>query len=77
MDNVFVRLQKSTQRYVDKYRHIEIHVFIEKQKFLYVIYSFRNKLPMPMFDRSQISIWSILKQCIGKVNIHFRDVIYH
>ena len=28
---------------------------------------FRTKLPVPMFDRSQISIWSILKQCIGKV----------
>lgn len=26
----------------------------------------RTKLPVPMFDRSQISIWSILKQCIGK-----------
>ncbi|CAF0936458.1 unnamed protein product [Rotaria sp. Silwood1] len=26
----------------------------------------RTKLPAPMFDRSQISIWSILKQCIGK-----------
>ena len=29
--------------------------------------SFRTKLPASMFDRSQISIWSILKQCIGKV----------
>jgi len=29
---------------------------------------FRTKLPVPMFDRSQISIWSILKQCIGKVS---------
>ena len=27
----------------------------------------RTKLPVPMFDRSQVSIWSILKQCIGKV----------
>ncbi|CAF3814870.1 unnamed protein product [Rotaria sordida] len=26
----------------------------------------RAKLPVSMFDRSQISIWSILKQCIGK-----------
>ncbi|CAF0824234.1 unnamed protein product [Didymodactylos carnosus] len=26
----------------------------------------RTKLPVQMFDRSQISIWSILKQCIGK-----------
>lgn len=26
----------------------------------------RTRLPVPMFDRSQISIWSILKQCIGK-----------
>ncbi|CAF1192070.1 unnamed protein product, partial [Rotaria sp. Silwood1] len=26
----------------------------------------RTQLPVPMFDRSQISIWSILKQCIGK-----------
>ncbi|CAF3824366.1 unnamed protein product [Rotaria magnacalcarata] len=26
----------------------------------------RTKLPVPMFDRSSISIWSILKQCIGK-----------
>jgi hypothetical protein len=35
---------------------------------------FRAKLPVPMFDRSQISIWSILKQCIGKVN-HFGVIL--
>ncbi len=27
----------------------------------------RTRLPAPMIDRSQISIWSILKQFIGKV----------
>ncbi|XP_071144219.1 oxysterol-binding protein-related protein 1-like isoform X2 [Mytilus edulis] len=26
----------------------------------------RTKLPVPMFDRNDFSIWSILKQCIGK-----------
>lgn len=27
---------------------------------------YRQKLPVPMFDRKDFSIWSILKQCIGK-----------
>lgn len=27
---------------------------------------YRTKLPVPMFDRNDFSIWSILKQCIGK-----------
>lgn len=35
----------------------------------------RTKLPMPMFDRSQITAWSILKQCIGKVNDS--NIIYY
>ncbi|XP_060063801.1 oxysterol-binding protein-related protein 1-like [Ylistrum balloti] len=26
----------------------------------------RSRLPVPMFDRNDFSIWSILKQCIGK-----------
>lgn len=27
----------------------------------------RTKLPVPMFDRNDFSVWTILKQCIGKV----------
>ena len=36
-------------------------------KFFY-LNQLRLRLPTPMIDRSQISIWSILKQNIGKVN---------
>jgi bifunctional ADP-heptose synthase (sugar kinase/adenylyltransferase) len=38
---------------------------IKKPKILFLFS--RLKLPAKMFDRSQISIWSILKQNIGKV----------
>ncbi|XP_062594977.1 oxysterol-binding protein-related protein 2-like [Saccostrea cucullata] len=27
---------------------------------------YRTKLPVPMFDRNDFSVWTILKQCIGK-----------
>jgi hypothetical protein len=67
MENVSVTLQKNARRYVE----ICIYLFRNKfflfsRKFLFGL--FRTKLPVVMFDRSQISIWSILKQCIGKVN---------
>lgn len=29
----------------------------------------RKKLPVPMFDRSQVSLWSIAKHLIGKVKM--------
>lgn len=32
----------------------------------YLLYC-RTKLPVPMFDRNDFSVWTILKQCIGKV----------
>ena len=31
-----------------------------------VLHRFRHSLPSPMVDRSKISIWSILKQCVDK-----------
>ncbi|GAB1597929.1 oxysterol-binding protein-related protein 1-like isoform X1 [Argonauta hians] len=30
------------------------------------VYKYRTSLPKPMFSRNDFSIWSILKQCIGK-----------
>jgi hypothetical protein len=27
----------------------------------------RSQLPAPMFSRTEVSVWSILKQCVGKV----------
>ncbi|GFS07032.1 oxysterol-binding protein, partial [Elysia marginata] len=30
----------------------------------------RSTLPVAMFSRSDFSLWSILKQCIGKVSVH-------
>ncbi len=70
MDNICVKLQKNVQRYVD----IEYRFILSKKKDKILIsILFRTKLPVPMFDRSQISIWSILKQCIGKVNHSMLD----
>ncbi|XP_029634778.1 oxysterol-binding protein-related protein 1 isoform X3 [Octopus sinensis] len=31
-----------------------------------LVYKYRTSLPKPMFSRNDFSIWSILKQCIGK-----------
>ena len=35
------------------------------------IFGFRTELPVPMLSRSEFSVWSILKQCIGKVGSQF------
>ncbi|PVD32638.1 hypothetical protein C0Q70_08082 [Pomacea canaliculata] len=31
-----------------------------------IIFFFRTQLPVPMFSRADFSVWSILKQCIGR-----------
>ncbi|XP_033726933.1 oxysterol-binding protein-related protein 1-like [Pecten maximus] len=41
-------------------KHIDVTNGCVKSKFG------RSRLPVPMFDRNDFSIWSILKQCIGK-----------
>ncbi len=62
----------------DKYRFILFKLGISNNKQylkiqIFLIYIFflniRIRLPAKMIDRSQISIWSILKQSIGKVNL--------
>ena len=61
----------------DKYRFILFKLGISNNKqylkiqifLMSSILNIRIRLPAKMIDRSQISIWSILKQSIGKVNL--------
>lgn len=39
---------------------------INRFRLLNVFYICRKKLPVPMFSRNDFSIWSVLKNCIGK-----------
>ena len=72
MDNIAVKLQRNAQRYVENCtaggEKRKSFSFSSTTTIFSFDLGFRTKLPVPMFDRSQISIWSILKQCIGKVS---------
>ena len=50
-------------------QYLKIQIFLI-YFYLYIFFlNIRIRLPAKMIDRSQISIWSILKQSIGKVNL--------
>ena len=70
-------LSGSTDSRHDKHTDIHTHTnkprdaLEEKERRLATVFCFvccRSRLPVPQFSRNDFSIWSILKQCIGKVS---------
>lgn len=49
------------------YHHVWIHACLHVFYIHLFLYHFRESLPAPMFSRNSVSIWSILKKCIGLV----------
>lgn len=52
------------------YRHIYLCVKENWLIFSFSFFHFRASLPAPMFSRNTISVWGILKKCIGLVMTH-------